>query len=265
MWITFLKISYCYPYFHSYHLSYLTYEGWSILGGNFHFFGYAQITSSLLFIYTGLLTKRLGADIEAIIDKKGRIEIWRFRDTDAYKIPHNRINRQILQELRQRIPDTLLKASILKDYHLLRHRAKTIVSGTILKTDPDLLYVELKDTDTRIIAICHEGAQTPKERGRYKEGETLSFYLLSIHPVYQNGIPRLVIRLSRTSRGLVEGLLKRETGIDLRCECRIAGAYSHITATAPIPRDTIKEVSDQLKERIIVRWKRVDNNDWQRV
>jgi hypothetical protein len=40
--------------------------------------------------------------------------------------------------------------------------------------------------------------------------------------------------------------------VTVRCVKRIAGAYSEVVSTAPIPRDVIRSVSDELKEYIRV-------------
>jgi len=73
------------------------------------------------------------------------------------------------------------------------------------------------------------------------------------------GMARLEITLGRNGRGLVEGLIMKRVwknpscrDVKARCVKRIAGAYSEVVSTAPIPRDAIKSVSDELKEYIRV-------------
>lgn len=75
----------------------------------------------------------------------------------------------------------------------------------------------------------------------------------------ENGMPRLEITLGRNGRGLVEGLIMKQvqgnpsgSNVKVRCVKRIAGAYSEVVSTAPVPRHAIKSVSDELKEYIRV-------------
>jgi hypothetical protein len=58
----------------------------------------------------------------------------------------------------------------------------------------------------------------------------------------ENGMPRLKITLGRNGKGLVEGLIMNKAlgtpsgkNVKVRCVKRIAGAYSKVVSTAPIP------------------------------
>ena len=110
-----------------------------------------------------------------------------------------------------------------------------------------------------MVGSCPYRFQTPKERGTYRPGDVLSFQVLKVTPVMENGMPRLEITLGRNGRELVEGLIIKRVwenpsckDVKTRCVKRIAGAYSEVVSTAPIPRDAIKSVSDELKEYIRV-------------
>lgn len=92
-------------------------------------------------------------------------------------------------------------------------------------------------------------------------GGLLPFYVLSVQSVLVKGGVKIKIRLSRTSTGLVEHLLRDDLagkGMDVKVRClkRISGAYSEIIASSLVPKECIKRVSKMLDERIIVKFKK---------
>lgn len=196
------------------------------------------------------LTKRLGCEVELQWDRKGRDEFRLYGFTEDDELIN--LTAYAIREIKWTIACNLLKRSILEKYEIFKHKEQSIAYGTIIKQGRGNLFVELQDIGDDVVAVCEPAAQTPAERKRRIAG-VLPFYVLSIEPVSFNGIPRLEVRLSRNSKGLVEGLLREELekkSLDIRVKCikRIAGAFSEVRASEKIPRDTIKRVSDTGKQ-----------------
>jgi len=212
-----------------------------------------------------VLTKRLGFEVEAVFN--GNFELWgykeRYGDIRTMQIMPEKIKKGLMREIKYSIANALLIRSVMEDYELNKHKIKTVVYGTIIKqkTDDGSVYVYIQDIEGRndVVAVMDRASQTPKERGWYMVGQKMPFYVLSVKPLLLKETPRLEIRLSRNSMSLPECLMRQELitqnmDIKVRCTCRIAGAFSEIKASAKIPRECIKKVSDELKERVIVRW-----------
>jgi DNA-binding Lrp family transcriptional regulator len=215
---------------------------------------------------SAVLTKRLGFEVEAVFN--GNFELWgykeRYGDIRTMQIMPEKIKKGLMREIKYSIANALLIRSVMEDYELHKHKMKTVVYGTIIrqKSDDGFVYVYIQDIESRnnnVAAVMDWAHQTPKERGRYMEGQTLPFYILNIKPLLLQGIPRLEVNLSRNSKGLTEGLLRKELidkNLDIKVSCtrRLAGAFSEIEASERIPRECIKKASDELKERVIVKW-----------
>ncbi len=217
---------------------------------------------------SAVLTKRFGFEVEAIFDRD--LELWGYKerhgDIKSVQIKPEQIKKGLMREIKYSIANTLLARSVMEDYELHKHKVKTVVYGTVIRQKPEdkSVYVYIQDIESRyndnnIVAVMNWVHQTPKERGQYIEGQVLPFYVLSIKPLLFQGVPRLEVNLSRNSKGLTEGLFKKElirSNLDIKVSCtrRVAGAFSEIKASDRIYRDCIKKVSDELKERIIVRF-----------
>ncbi len=205
------------------------------------------------------LTKKLGFEV-GVMFMGSSLDIWTFDDIEAKQISLTGIQTSVAEEIKHNITSALLKRSVLEDYDRFKDKIRTVVYGTIIKYHSSgAILVETDSISDRVIAICPMSSQTPKERGHYRVGDVLPFYITNIEPVYEKETPKLEIRLSRNSRGLPEGLIKNEL-IDsnreakVRCIKRIAGAFSEIKSSERIPKKCVKKISDELKERIIVRW-----------
>ncbi|HAK87660.1 MAG TPA: hypothetical protein DHW81_01535 [Nitrospiraceae bacterium] len=222
-------------------------------------------------VISSVLSKRFGFEVETRLNggpedlsicgfKMRREDMKPFISTIS---PEN-IKRPLIREILYKLANALEIRKLFNEYSLYKTIIHTAVTGEIIKKKSDELYVALKGidypaSDQYTVAVCEQAHQTPKERGWYMVGQTMPFYALSVKPALLKGTPRLVIRLSRNSTGLPECLIRRELitqnmDINIRCTGRIAGAFSEIKASAKIPRDCIKKVSDELKERVIVRW-----------
>ncbi len=216
------------------------------------------------------LTNLFGYEVEALLNDSGVVELYSYPgspgDLKVRNIPLSMIGRPAIRRIQRDLTVSLVKKRILRDYDLLQDLSGCVLEGMVAKAaDQGPLFVRLyaegpygflKNTLT---GICPFRRQTPRERGTYRPGEVLSFYVLKVLPILENGIPRIEITLSRNTRGLVEGLLMKQLhkgpsikNFKLKCIKRIAGAYAEVVSPAPLPLKAVKGVSDELKEYIRV-------------
>ncbi|HPC04877.1 MAG TPA: hypothetical protein PLA03_12280 [Acidobacteriota bacterium] len=226
------------------------------------------VKAELLESLSNSLSAVFGAEIEVLPSEAGILEIYSYRDSSgdlqARSIPLSSIGRHAIKRIRRDLSLSLAKKRVLRDYDLSRDLVGRVVEGIIMKAvNHGSLSVRLQ-TDgpcnpRSLVGSCPYRFQTPKERGTYRPGDVLSFQVLKMSPVLENGMARLEITLGRNGRGLVEGLImnharRNSSGRDVKVRCvkRIAGAYSKVVSTAPIPRHVLKSVSEELKEYIRV-------------
>jgi hypothetical protein len=179
------------------------------------------------------------------------------------KITPSNIGKKVYKRIITELTEALYMRAVFEDCETLKGTIKKVMAGTITQIKEGTLFVHLYGLSDRFeesVAICTGESQTPKERNNYMKGSVLSFHVSpSIVPVYDGLKPHIEIRLSRNSKKLTEGLIERELlnrclDVKIKCTKRIAGAYSLLKVSRPLPKDMIKHVSEQLKERIIVKW-----------
>jgi transcription antitermination factor NusA-like protein len=88
---------------------------------------------------------------------------------------------------------------------------------------------------------------TPKLRGTFLIGQEVRSLVIGT----EKAGDEVALTLSLTSRKLVEKLFE-EQGYSVRCTQRIAGVKSIVQSPQSLSRDSIKLVSNELKEYIIV-------------
>ncbi|MDA8090037.1 MAG: hypothetical protein M0Z61_07430 [Nitrospiraceae bacterium] len=169
-----------------------------------------------------------------------------------------RLKKNILRAIKYGIVSTLHKETVARGYESLRNLAGGVTGGHIAAVFEERIFVELDGGAGKlVVGVCEREQQTPKESGRYRPGDYFSFYISSVTPSSNGRVPVLKVSLSRISRSLTEGLLRKELAEKLldtkvRCVKRAAGIFSLVEAEGRIPRECIKAVSDELKERVIV-------------
>jgi hypothetical protein len=179
------------------------------------------------------------------------------------KISPNKINKIVFKTIISELSKALYQRSLFEYCETLKGTIKKVMDGTIKQIKGGNLFINihgLSDRYENIITVCKREYQTPKERNKYIKDSVLFFHVSPlIAPFYDGVTPHIEIRLSRNSKKLTEGLIEKELNekcldIKVKCTKRIAGAYSLVKASHSIPKDVIKNVSNQLKERIIVKW-----------
>jgi hypothetical protein len=180
-------------------------------------------------------------------------------------------------------PDTLLKEAMQKVEIALeirrsdalrqriRHLTHTAVNGRIISfSSQGDLFVEIEQTyngtctEEKVVGICRKRRQPIHERGNYFIGDWYRFSVMNVVTVFTNRTPRVEINLSRTSTRLVEALIHEELfrhpdvheNTSVKCLSRIPGIISKILTSHRIPREIILCISDELNERIKVKWQK---------
>ncbi len=208
------------------------------------------------------LTSKLGRDVEGFFNENSSFIVRVFRDSlTGVKAEWLRgVPRSAFVAAKKTIERNLHERAAVTDNGRFSYLANTLVHGTVFNINSaGVLYVRIKTVAGEdVIGTCSLRHQPPRERGTYVRGDRLPFYVLKVRAASEeDGISRLEIPLSRTSRRFVELLLEREAGNpDARIKCvkRIVGSANVVHSNRYLPRDTIKRVSDELGERIKVRW-----------
>ncbi|ORJ61305.1 hypothetical protein [Geothermobacter hydrogeniphilus] len=197
---------------------------------------------------------RLGNDLEII-----SLNLTGGDNQPAVLVDPTTLSRHLQRQIRHRIKQELEKRQAIHEGNLLRSLRGQVVKGEIRqvsRTGDVTLALETEDhfRQLTLTGTCPVRYIPKKERGGLLLGEIRTFLVTSILPVQQNGRYKVHIRLSRTSKVLPELLLRQTTEIqEIHCARRIAGAFSEIESSRFLPKDAIKTVSRELKERIIVR------------
>lgn len=218
------------------------------------------------------LTNRFGCEVEAVMNDSGGIELYGYPgstgDLRVRNIPLSKVGKSAIRSIQKDLTVSLVKRLVLREHELLRDLAGCVLDGMVMKVvDRGSLSVKLYADGfygylkNALIGTCPFRRQIPKERGDHRPGEVLSFHVLKVHPIVEDGVPRIDIALSRNSKGLVEGLLMKEMhrlgrDVKVRCVKRIAGAYAEVVSPASLPPEAVRRVSDELKEYIRVVWAR---------
>jgi hypothetical protein len=209
-----------------------------------------------------------GTEIEVLSSEAGNLEIYSYRDLSGdlqvRSLPVSSIGRHAIKRIRRDLSLSLAKIRVLRDYDLCSDLVGCVVEGMVMKAvNHGSLSIQLLANGLcnpkNLAGSCPYRFQIPKERGAYRPGDVLSFQVQKVSPIMENGMPRLEITLGRNGRGLVESLIMKQVrglpsgrDVKVRCVKRIAGAYSKVVSTEPIPLHVIESVSDELKEYIRV-------------
>jgi len=180
-------------------------------------------------------------------------------DTEPIQIDPTGISKQGRRQIRRQIELELEKRQALHECNHLHTLRGQIIKGEVRKVASNgevTVALEVDDhfRQLTLTGVCPARYLPPKERGCFNLGEIRTFLVTSVLPVQKRGRFKVQIRLSRTSKALPEMLLRQATGLQgIRCLKRIAGAFCEIETVKFLPKDAIKAVGDELKERIIVR------------
>lgn len=169
------------------------------------------------------------------------------------------LSRQLKRQIRYQIERELEKRQSLREQEYLRTLRGHHIPGEVrrIARNGDLtVTLEVEDHLRSLIltGTCYARQVPPHERNCLHIGVRKTFLITSVLPVVEKDKAKVLIRLSRTSKSLPESLLRKMTGEQsIRCQRRIAGAFSEIETSERIPKEAIQAVGKELGERIIVR------------
>ena len=209
------------------------------------------------------LSEKLNIDIQVYLRQNCRI--LGFSDNKAFKIRPKQIPKDAIAYAKDFLRYRFLCLNAQRILYDAKKLTRTVVTGTIKRIIEKNLYVKFQNPHAMteggrvLIGICPLEHQTPKERGVYREGMILPFFVTSVRGIIENEMPKVVITLSRNSISFPEALLRQllqDNGIfiELKTVRRIAGAYAVIHASEKVPKEYIKKVTEILKEGVIVKY-----------
>jgi hypothetical protein len=218
-----------------------------------------QATDAIESAISRVLSKAFGTDIFVLIQDSLEILSLPNPDSPIHPIDTASIPRQLQRQVRFQIQRELEKRQALREVETLSALRGRPVTGEIRHISSNgetTVALEMEDHFRRLAltGVCPACHLPPSERQTLAVGAMKTFLVTSVLPVMKNGRAKVLIRLSRTTKALPEALLKERTDEpSIRCVRRIVGAFSEIETKRKLPREVIRAVGNELKERIIVR------------
>jgi hypothetical protein len=192
-----------------------------------------------------------------------------FAENPVIKIRPGTIKNKLMRHLHYNIERELYTRKVEAEFDRYGDLQSQLVTGFITNITNEgsldiVLERELLFERIMLYATCPVRYQPIHERGTYKVDDHYAFYVRKIRPGQERGMPRLEIKLDRTSPRIPEGLIRKKmeaTAIGLpseinhfKCVKRVCGAFSHIVAEKRINKEIIKSVSRELKENVFVKY-----------
>jgi len=218
-----------------------------------------QATDAIESAISRVLSKAFGTDFLVRVQDSLEIFTLPAPDSPLRRIDTASIPPQLQRQIRFQIERELEKRQVLHEWETLSALRGRPVTGEIRHISScgeATVALEIEDHFRRLAltGACPARHLPGKERQTLAVGDMKTFLVTSVLPVMKNGRAKVLIRLSRTTKALPEALLKEQTDEpSIRCVRRIAGAFSEIETKRKLPREVIRAVGNELKERIIVR------------
>ncbi|WP_088534190.1 hypothetical protein [Geobacter sp. DSM 9736] len=217
-----------------------------------------QARSAIEVAIARTLTREMQISFSVKYDGKLEITAFHTHGKPAV-IPAEAINKKLFRHVRYQVELELQKRQALFEAEQLKQLRGVNVTGQISRILIDgtlVVTLEIADLFRCLILSgeCQVPFQPPRERGLYRIGQVLEFYVTKVVAIAAgHWSARVHIRLSRTARDLPARLLRERTGINgISCRRRIAGAFSDIVSTARIPKEAIVAVGKELGEHLNV-------------
>lgn len=169
---------------------------------------------------------------------------------DGYRETEIILQKKDLRPMAHLLRETFQSVAASVKFPFLKGFIHTAVEGSVdFRTAENAVIKVSSGFSGTVLGVCPK--RNIPQRERYSFSGSFRFYVTGMS-VYEKE-PALM--LSRTSRTLVEKLFE-EKGDTVRCIHRIAGAKSEVISKGRIAKEHIKSVSDELRERIIVRYQK---------
>lgn len=218
-----------------------------------------QATEAIETAITRVLSTAFRTDM--LVRVHGSLKIYALSASDLppRSVDPAGLSRKLQRQVRYQIEHELEKRQALHEWGTLSSLRGRPVKGEIRQVSSigeATVALEMEDHFCRLAltGVCPARYLPPRERQALAVGDVKTFLVTSVLPVQKKGRSKVLIRLSRTTKALPEALLRERTGEpSIRCIRRIAGAFSEIETIKMLPKEAIEAVSNELKERIIVR------------
>lgn len=158
----------------------------------------------------------------------------------------------------------LSKAATIKQTKKYKFYEKKLRWAEVLACRPsgELLVETEIIPGEQAIAVCPINRIGLHERNLhyFSVGQIRAFHIRRIDPVLVAGTPKMKIVMDRVSKTLVESLLREQLPvveseeINIRCVKRYVGHKSFVLTSRRLPKSAILAVSEELHERIQVRF-----------
>ena len=157
----------------------------------------------------------------------------------------------------------LSKAATIKQTKKYKFYEKELRWAEVLACRPsgELLVEAEIIPGEQAIAVCPINRIGLHERNLqyFSVGQIRAFHIRRIDPVSVAGTPKMKIVMDRVSKTLVESLLREQLAVDdekinIHCVKRYVGHKSFVITSKRLPKSAILAVSEELHERIQVRF-----------
>lgn len=216
------------------------------------------------------LSSWYGHKIEGIFTSTspGKFELFCYGRKDGafnvWTMQFESIGKNSLREISEILEINLKARRTIRDFEQAKGLTGSVMAALIRRISPTGdIYAEITSASgPGFVGVCAVSDQPKKERGRYRRGEILKFYVKKVFVTCFSTPSRLRIKLSRNNKRLVERLLveelRRLDDYDTRVKCvlRFPGGFSRLETSGKIPRAVIKKVADEIKEGLIVSYAR---------
>lgn len=165
--------------------------------------------------------------------------------------------------LQKHLNIALSKAATLKQTKKYKFYERELRWAEVLACRPngELLVEAEIIPGKQVIAVCPLNRIGLHERNlqSFDVGQRRAFHIRRIDPVLVAGTPKMKIIMDRVSKTLVENLLREQLPVDnekinIRCVKRYVGHKSFVLTSKRLPKSAILAVSEELHERIQVRF-----------
>ncbi|MEA3466678.1 MAG: hypothetical protein U9R57_00450 [Thermodesulfobacteriota bacterium] len=217
-----------------------------------------KVFSSILSQWYGLETMvflRKDLDMEAVLyNKINGTTIQRFVDFREIKGANT---------LLKHLDIALSKAGTIKQTQKYKFYERELRWAEVLACRPngELLVESEIIPGEQVIAVCPLNRIGLHERNlqSFAVGQIRAFHIRRIDPVLVAGTPKMKIVMDRVSKTLVESLLQErltvsDETIKIHCVKRYVGHKSFVITSRRLPKSAILAVSEELHERIQVRF-----------
>jgi len=177
---------------------------------------------------------------------------------ETFAINPKQLGKKMRRHIKDFVEHEICVRKVLSEAEKLKGLSGMVVPGSIVQITESHLLVEMDLQDqfslNYHLGVCPTRFQPLHERGTYRKGQVLHWYVTRLLPIAAQNRALLVIHLSRVTPQFPARLLQEKSGIDkIFCTQRLPGVRSHIKTERFIPKEHIIEVGKELRENIHVR------------